>query len=42
MRTRKNKMKKFWIYLFPNMCTIATVIYLFTLLLKAFFSEDIS
>ena len=42
MRTRKNKMKKFWIYLFPNMCTIATVIYLFTLLLKSLFSEDIS
>ena len=42
MRTRKNKMKKFWIYLFPNLCTIATVIYFFTLLFKSFFSEDIS
>lgn len=42
MRTRKNKMKKFWIYLFPNLCTMSTVIYFFTLLFKSFFSEDIS
>lgn len=42
MRTRKNKRKKFFIYLFPNICLIATIIYLLILMFEMYHSKDIS
>lgn len=42
MRTRKNKVKKFFIYLFPNICLVATIIYLFILMFEMYYSKDIS
>ena len=42
MRTRKNKVKKFFIYLFPNICFIATIIYLLILMVEMYHSKDIS
>lgn len=42
MRTRKNKRKKFFIYLFPNICLIATIIYLLILMVEMYYSKDIS
>ena len=42
MRTRKNKRKKFFIYLFPNICLIATIIYLLILMFEMYYSKDIS
>lgn len=42
MRTRKNKVKKFFIYLFPNICLVATIIYLLILMFEMYHSKDIS
>ena len=42
MRTRKNKRKKFFIYLFPNICLIATIIYLLILMFEMYHSKNIS
>ena len=42
MKTRKNKVKKFFIYLFPNVCFIATIIYLSILMVEMYYSKDIS
>ena len=42
MKTRKNKRKKFFIYLFPNICLVATIIYLLILMVEMYYSKDIS
>lgn len=42
MKTRKNKRKKFFIYLFPNICLVATIIYLLILMFEMYYSKDIS
>ena len=42
MKTRKNKVKKFFIYLFPNICFIATIIYLSILMVEMYYTKDIS
>ena len=42
MRTRKNKVKKFFIYLFPNIFLLATIIYLSILMVEMYYSKDIS
>ena len=42
MKARKNKVKKFFIYLFPNICLLATIIYLLILMFEMYYSKDIS